>query len=175
MTVTQEPKDLVESAEPEPATQGCPCPSRRAVVSAVGVAGLAVALTACGGSDDGGGTDAGQDPTGGASEQPEEGASGGGGGGEELAKTSDIPEGGGAVFKDQGVVVVQPAAGQFKAYSSKCTHAGCAVKDVAGGTINCVCHGSKFSIEDGSVKGGPASKPLPAAQITVDGDSIKLG
>ncbi|MER7175607.1 Rieske (2Fe-2S) protein [Streptomyces mesophilus] len=172
MTVTQQPQHPVESAEPEAGTQWCGCPSRRTVVSAVGVAGLAVALTACGGSDDGGGSDEAQEPAGEASDQPTEG---GGGGGEELAKTADIPEGGGTVFKDQGVVVVQPSAGDFKAYSSKCTHAGCGVKDVSGGTINCVCHGSKFSIEDGSVKGGPAPKPLPAAQITVDGDSIKLG
>ncbi len=168
MTVTQEPRDLVETTEPEAGPQWCGCPSRRAVVSAVGVAGLAVALTACGGSDGGGDSDEAQEPAGQASDQPAEG------GGEVLAKTSDIPEGGGTVFKDQGVVVVKTKAGEFKAYSSKCTHAGCSVKDVAGGTINCPCHNSKFSIEDGSVKGGPAPKPLPTAEITVDGDSIKL-
>ncbi|MFI6939037.1 Rieske (2Fe-2S) protein [Streptomyces sp. NPDC050418] len=176
MTVTQETEDVVVEPAPPQAKAGCGCPSRRAVFSAVGAAGLTVALTACGGSDDGGGsdTDGGQEPAGEASDQPTEGASGGGGGGEELAKTSDIPEGGGTVFKDQGVVVVQPAPGDFKAYTSTCTHSGCTVKDVAGGTINCPCHGSKFSIEDGSVKGGPAPKPLPAKQIKVDGDTITL-
>jgi nitrite reductase/ring-hydroxylating ferredoxin subunit len=31
-----------------------------------------------------------------------------------------------------------------------------------------------FSIEDGSVQGGPASSPLSEVAITVDGDSIVL-
>ncbi|MFD6300465.1 Rieske (2Fe-2S) protein [Streptomyces sp. NPDC060235] len=145
-----------------------PGPARRTVVAAVGAAGLAVALTACGaddkasdsvGSGDGG--------SGGKS-------SGGGAGGTELAKTTDIPEGGGKVFADQGVVVTQPAAGTFKAFSSKCTHQGCAVKGIANGVITCPCHGSQFSATDGSVKKGPATSALAAASITVEGDSIKL-
>lgn len=88
------------------------------------------------------------------------------------AKTADIPEGGGKVVGD--VVVTQPTAGEFKAFSSKCTHAGCAVKEVADGVINCPCHGSKFDATDGSVKAGPATTPLAAASITVEGDSIRL-
>ncbi|TVL89847.1 Rieske (2Fe-2S) protein [Streptomyces sp. SAJ15] len=152
--------------------------TRRAVVTAVGAAGLAAALTACGddgGSDGGdsygGGTDTTRE-TGG--EQPA--ASGGstGGGGAELARTGDIPEGGGMIFKDEKVVVTQPTAGEFKAFSAVCTHQGCAVGDVSGGTINCPCHKSSFDIADGSVKGGPAPRPLPEARITVKGESITL-
>ncbi|MGW3625147.1 Rieske (2Fe-2S) protein [Streptomyces sp. NPDC000880] len=127
--------------------------TRRTVVAAVGGAGLTVALTACGGSDDGGQKAAGD-------------------AGKVLAKTADIPEGGGKVIGD--VVVTQPKAGEFKAFSSKCTHQGCAVKDVANGVINCPCHGSLFNAADGSVKQGPATSPLPPASITVDGDTIKL-
>jgi Rieske Fe-S protein len=134
--------------------------TRRTVVAAVGGAGLTVALTACGGSDDGGQKVA-DTPAGGA-----------GDGGKVLAKTADIPEGGGKVIGD--VVVTQPKAGEFKAFSSKCTHQGCAVKDVASGIINCPCHNSQFSAADGSVKKGPATSPLPPASISVDGDSIKL-
>ncbi|MGW4569480.1 Rieske (2Fe-2S) protein, partial [Streptomyces sp. NPDC004561] len=100
--------------------------------------------------------------------------SGGSAGGAALAKTSDIPEGGGKIFKEQGVVVTQPAAGTFKAFSSKCTHQGCAVGSVTGGAIVCPCHNSHFSVEDGSVKQGPATQPLPAAKITVSGDEIKM-
>ncbi|MGW7052376.1 Rieske (2Fe-2S) protein [Streptomyces sp. NPDC054887] len=145
---------------------------RRTVVTAVGAAGVAAALTACGGSD-------GDSPSGAVADKPVggEGAAGGGGGqggGAVLARTADIPEGGGKVFADQGVVVTQPTAGQFKAFSSKCTHQGCAVKDVADGMINCPCHGSMFDATDGSVKGGPAKQPLPAAAIKVEGDSITL-
>ncbi|WP_043681208.1 Rieske (2Fe-2S) protein [Streptomyces xylophagus] len=95
-------------------------------------------------------------------------------GGQELAKTSDIPVGGGKILKDQKVVVTQPKKDEFKAFSAICTHQGCTVSAVANGTINCPCHGSKFHIADGSVAGGPAPKPLPAEQITVEGNSIRL-
>jgi Rieske Fe-S protein len=151
-----------------------PTPARRTVVAAVGAAGLAVALTACGSGDDSSdsssSTQAGANASGGGSSS----SSGSGSGGTVLAKTSDIPEGGGKIFKDQGVVVTQPTAGTYKAFSSKCTHAGCAVGSVADGVIHCPCHNSEFSVEDGSVKKGPATKALPAEQITVSGDSITL-
>ncbi|MBI0381171.1 Rieske (2Fe-2S) protein [Streptomyces rhizosphaericus] len=155
--------------------------TRRAVVTAAGAAGLAATLAACGKDDDGGsgggGADSAQDaggaqPSQSASQSAEGGGQSGGGGGMELAKTSQIPEGGGMVFKDHKVVVTQPKAGDFKAFSSICTHQGCSVGDVSGGTINCPCHQSKFDITDGSVKGGPAQKPLPGAQIKVQGSSI---
>ena len=151
-------------------------PARRTVVAAVGAAGLAVALTACGSDDSSSGssdTQAGANASGGDS-----GASGsassGSGGGTALAKTSDIPEGGGKIFKDQGVVVTQPKAGTYKAFSSKCTHQGCAVSEISNGVIICPCHKSEFSVTDGSVKKGPATQPLPAEKITVSGDSITL-
>ncbi|MFE2419913.1 Rieske (2Fe-2S) protein [Streptomyces hokutonensis] len=95
-------------------------------------------------------------------------------GGQELAKTADIPVGGGKILKAQKVVVTQPKKDEFKAFSAVCTHQGCTVSTIANGTINCPCHGSKFNIADGTVAGGPAPKPLPAEQITVEGNSIHL-
>ncbi|MFK0152630.1 Rieske (2Fe-2S) protein [Streptomyces sp. NPDC090499] len=95
--------------------------------------------------------------------------------GKALAQTSDIPEGGGTIFKDQKIVVTQPAKGEFKAFSAICTHMGCTVAKVADGTIDCPCHGSKFHIADGSVAHGPATRPLPAESITVSGNSITMG
>ena len=91
-----------------------------------------------------------------------------------LGKTSEIPVGGGKIFAPERVVVTQPTKGTFKAFSSICTHQSCPVASVANGTINCDCHGSKYSITDGSVKNGPAPRPLPPEQITVSGDSITL-
>lgn len=91
-----------------------------------------------------------------------------------LTTTSDIPEGGGKVFGDKKVVVTQPTAGDFKAFSAVCTHQGCAVKSVQEGVIHCPCHNSNFSIADGSVKSGPATKALPSVPIKVSGDSITL-
>ncbi|MFC7584124.1 Rieske (2Fe-2S) protein [Nonomuraea antimicrobica] len=91
-----------------------------------------------------------------------------------LADTSDIPEGGGKVFKNEKIVVTQPTAGEFKAFTAVCTHQGCTVATVSNQTINCPCHGSKFNIADGSVANGPASSPLEEKQIEVDGDKIRL-
>lgn len=94
---------------------------------------------------------------------------------EELAKTSDIPVGGGKVLKDKKIVVTQPEEGDFKAFSSVCTHSGCIVSAVSDSTINCACHGSKYRVADASVADGPAPRPLPPQNITVTGNSITLG
>ncbi|OIJ84789.1 Rieske (2Fe-2S) protein [Streptomyces colonosanans] len=155
-------------------------PSRRTVVAAAGMTGLAVALTACGGSNGQASSNSQASPSSpsspkNSSASPGERDSGAAGsGGRVLAKTSDIPEGGGKIFADEGVVVTQPSKGRFKAFSSKCTHQGCAVTSIANGVIVCPCHRSEFSVADGSVETGPAPEPLPAANITVDGDSIRL-
>ncbi|MFF8387262.1 Rieske (2Fe-2S) protein [Streptomyces kanasensis] len=148
--------------------------ARRTVVAAAGGAGLAAALTACAGSDDGGSAAPPAAPPAGSGPAQDAGGGAAGGAGQVLARTSDIPEGGGRVFGDRGVVVTQPKAGEFRAFSAMCTHRGCAVGDVTDGVINCPCHGSRFDAADGSVKAGPATEPLPAARITVEGDSIKL-
>jgi Rieske Fe-S protein len=89
-----------------------------------------------------------------------------------IAKTADVPVGSGLIVDK--VVVTQPTAGVFKGFSSTCTHKGCTVDKIADGTIDCPCHGSKFNL-DGTVAKGPAQKPLPAENITVQGDSIILG
>jgi Rieske Fe-S protein len=146
-------------------------PSRRTALAAVGAAGLAVALTACSSSDDSSSDSSGSSDT---SSSSGSSTAQGDAGGTELAKTSDIPEGGGKIFASQGVVVTQPTAGTYKAFSSKCTHQGCAVSGISNGVITCPCHKSEFSATDGSVKKGPATQPLPAEKITVSGDSITL-
>jgi Rieske Fe-S protein len=50
---------------------------------------------------------------------------------------------------------------------------GCTVGSVSD-TINCPCHGSMFSIEDGSVVGGPAPSGLATKDLVVEGGSINL-
>ncbi|MEV8585302.1 Rieske (2Fe-2S) protein [Streptomyces sp. NPDC051180] len=131
--------------------------ARRTVVAAAGSAGLAAALAACGGGADDKNT---------AADTPTDAP---------LAKTGDIPVGGGKVLADRGLVITQPKAGEFKAFSSKCTHAGCAVGAVEGGAIVCPCHQSHFDVSDGSVKSGPATAPLPPMPIQVVGEEISLG
>jgi len=152
-----------------------PPTSRRSVLAAAGAVSLAAALTACGDSDDGSGH--GGDTGSGGQSAPEQSApagNGSGDGGRELARASEIPEGGGVVFKEQKVVVTQPSAGRYEAFSAVCTHQGCLVSSVADGAIVCGCHNSRFDIADGSVRGGPATQPLPRTDVTVEGGSVRL-
>lgn len=135
----------------------------RGVVAGGAVLAAGSALAACG--SDPAASNASVEPS-----TPDAGS--GGDGGEVLVSAQKVPEGGGIILDALEVVVTQPTAGQFVAFSSICTHQGCSVAEVTDGTINCPCHGSKFSVEDGSVVAGPAPAPLPAIAVTVDGKSV---
>lgn len=134
-----------------------PRPTRRILFHGLGALGIAVALAGCG-SDNTGSTEPAPDQSGGSGS-----GSGSGSAGTELAKTSQVPVGGGVILTEQNVVVTQPTKGTFECFSAICTHAGCQVASVAAGTINCPCHGSQFSVQDGSNVVGPAG--LPAGSI----------
>ncbi|MGH3663826.1 MAG: Rieske (2Fe-2S) protein [Micromonosporaceae bacterium] len=144
--------------------------NRRTVLLGAGAIGASGALAACGTDEPGAGSGNAKEPA----EKTPKAGSGDQGGGEALAKVSDVPVGGGVVFKDQKVVVTQPAKGEIKGFSAICTHKGCTVEDVADGTINCACHGSKFDAANGDVKHGPATRKLPAKQVKVEGGEVFL-
>jgi nitrite reductase/ring-hydroxylating ferredoxin subunit len=91
-----------------------------------------------------------------------------------IGKTSEVPVGSGRIYQAEKVVVTQPTEGEFKAFSSICTHRQCPVTKIEGKNISCTCHGSKFSIADGSVTGGPAQNPLEEFQVTVAGEAITV-
>ena len=147
---------------------------RGALTGAMGLGvGLPV-LAACSGDD---GTTSASDPTT-ASPTPTDPPSGSASATSEaptggFASTTDIPVGGGGVFEEQKVVVTQPTAGEFKGFSIVCTHSGCPVNQVTD-EIMCPCHGSRFSLTDGSPTAGPAPSPLAPVELVVDGDSISL-
>lgn len=131
--------------------------SRRMLLRGLTVGGVALPLlSACGG----------------ASGSPSGQASSGSGG--SAVTTADVPVGGGTVLQNQQVVVTQPAKGDFKAFSAICTHQGCTVTGVQSGEIVCPCHGSHFSIKDGSPVSGPAQAPLAAKKVSVEGDKITV-
>jgi nitrite reductase/ring-hydroxylating ferredoxin subunit len=142
-----------------------PLLSRRRALTGAAAGGLALPiLSACGGGGAAGGTTNG-------------GKSSSGG----LVAKADVPLGGGVILGDQNVVVTQPSKGTFEGFSATCTHQGCILASVAGGTINCGCHGSQFSITDGSNVAGPSGSPagsvapLPKVAVRAKGAEIVLG
>lgn len=92
--------------------------------------------------------------------------------GKAVGLASKIPVGGGVIFAKAAVVVTQPTAGEYKAFTANCTHEKCLLADVSDGTINCACHGGKFSITDGSAVQFPAIDPLTAKTVTVAGGKL---
>jgi nitrite reductase/ring-hydroxylating ferredoxin subunit len=91
-----------------------------------------------------------------------------------LAQLDEIPIGGGKLFAAQGVVLSRPESDRVRAFSTVCTHQGCAVATIADGTINCPCHGSRFAVADGTVVAGPARRALAELRVTVDNNAILL-
>ncbi len=148
---------MTSTTAPQPVeTSG---PTRRQVLVTSGVVVAAAAVTAaCGAAADG------DEPAG----SPAATAAG------TTLSTADVPEGGGKILREVQVVVTQPEAGVYKAFSAVCTHEGCLVASVAQGAISCPCHGAQYSTSDGSVLGGPAPAPLAAVPLTVSGDTITL-
>jgi len=82
--------------------------------------------------------------------------------GEELIKSARVPVAGGVKVGSRlgQILVVQPTAGVFAAFSVICNHAGCAVSQVTASAIICPCHGSEFSTANGAVSKGPATQAL---------------
>ena len=167
-----EPSDAASS---DPAAS-VPASRRRTVLACAGAACAAV-LAGCSKYNSNNGGIAGSQPAAPSSSSASSAAPAGSGSGAAaapaaLASTSDIPVGGGKILATQKIVLTQPKSGEFHGFSAVCTHAGCTVGSVSGGTINCPCHGSRFNISTGAVVNGPATSPLPAVNIKVQGTSI---
>ncbi len=133
-----------------------PCLDRRSALAAVAVAGVGVPfLAACG--DDSSSSKASSSPS-----------------GTVLTSTEAVPVGGGVILEDENVVVVQPEAGEYKAFSSVCPHQGCQVSEIKDSEVICHCHGSHFALDDGAPITGPANQPLDEVAITVSGKEIRV-
>lgn len=74
---------------------------------------------------------------------------------------------------DEPVLLWRSADG-YGAASVVCTHRGCEVEYNGGeNTLDCPCHGSRFNA-DGSVKTGPAKKPLRSYEVEARMDRLRL-
>ena len=162
--------EVMQQTEQPDAPLAPPGTSRRSVLGAAVAVGAVGVVAACGG---GGEAKAPAASTSAASTEPSTASSSpAADGGEALTSTADVPVGSGVILADAKVVVTQPKAGTFKAFSSTCTHMNCQVTSISDGRIACPCHGSSYSIADGSVEGGPAPRPLPKVAIKVEGDEV---
>ncbi|MGW6691257.1 Rieske 2Fe-2S domain-containing protein [Streptomyces sp. NPDC054961] len=93
----------------------------------------------------------------------------------ELGAAADVPVGGAKLFREGKVVVSCAEAGQYKAFSAKCTHAGCVLDKIVDGEGSCPCHGSRFDVTTGKVLRGPATDPLPEVPVKAEGGKLIAG
>lgn len=140
------------------------CPSRRTVFQGLlalgGVALVPGVLTACSSGD-------------GASGSGETTSESGGG----SIPAADVAVGTAVVVElgGQRVVVAQPNEGEYVAFSARCTHEGTDVEARDGLELTCPNHGSKYDAADGAaVLQGPATSPLRALDVTLDGEQLVI-
>lgn len=132
--------------------------SRRAFVTNGGVAALAVgtlALAGCGSE-----SPATPDSTGGL--EP----------GTVVLPLSELAVGATAAVRVEGIGMLLNRTGEdaVVAFSSVCTHQGCAVE----ASFRCPCHGSRYDSETGTNLAGPARSPLPVIEVAIVDGSIVI-
>ena len=86
---------------------------------------------------------------------------------------SDLPEEG-IIELPETPILLARFKGVLTALESTCTHKACNVAfgEILGSDIVCPCHGSKFDLITGEVKGGPATMPLKKHNVRILGDDI---
>lgn len=65
---------------------------------------------------------------------------------------------------------------EFFAIHDRCSHRGCSLSDgsLDGDQVVCACHGSRFDVRNGAVKGGPATAAQPAFQVRTNDGRIEV-
>lgn len=94
-----------------------------------------------------------------------------------IANVSDVPVNSSVVFSypdqyAQGILINLPGRG-LVAYSDVCTHLSCAVLyEPDQQRLHCPCHEGLFDASTGNVLAGPPTRPLPAINIELRGDTV---
>src|SRR5699024_4177753 len=91
-----------------------------------------------------------------------------------LGPSDEVQVGSARIYTDANIVVSRPDRDELVGFSAVCTHAGCIVGEVMEDTITCPCHGSAFSIDDGSVVNGPATEPLPRVEVVDENGTLRV-
>lgn len=85
----------------------------------------------------------------------------------DLGVASAYPPGSRTPVAKAQAIIIHSEQG-FSALSLVCPHLGCTVNVNKDG-FACPCHGSRFQL-DGSLRNGPAARPLTALQVEVNTD-----
>lgn len=145
--------------------------TRREALGAAALVGVCAPLLAACGAGSSAGTTTG---TTGGSTSGSGATTSGGTGGLTLA-ASEVPVGGASFeLARQGVIVTQPTAGTYEAFSNVCPHQQQMVSQTIGDQLVCPFHGSRFSMADGSVLGGPAPSGLQKFAVTEKSGTLHI-
>lgn len=151
-----------------------PVHTRRRVLCGLSLALLApTVIAACGSDDDDTSSDS---PTAGGTTTPSPTTGTAAPSASGLVALADVPVGGGTIVDgpDGPVLVVQPAAGQVKAFTAICTHEGTELPAPEDGVVTCPKHFSEFDPATGAVLRGPAMDALSVVNVRLDGDQVVL-
>jgi Rieske Fe-S protein len=70
--------------------------------------------------------------------------------------------------RNDPAVLVRSAEGEYRAYSRKCSHAGCSVEvDAPRHCLSCPCHRGAYDMRNGYVMFGPPRRPLDGIVLQV--------
>ncbi|HEX8510406.1 MAG TPA: Rieske 2Fe-2S domain-containing protein [Propionibacteriaceae bacterium] len=94
------------------------------------------------------------------------------------AQESEVTEGDLTMGAVNGVplVLTRLAGGRIVAYADRCSHRGGPLHEgqLVDDCIECPWHQSRFSVEDGAVMQGPATRPQPAYEVRVQNERVEV-
>ena len=96
----------------------------------------------------------------------------------DVAAEADLPEAGRPICVTAGEVPILliRREGRIEAVSNTCPHLGGPLHEgkIEGDTVTCPWHGSVFRLSDGKLRHGPATEPLMAYEVKVEGGRVLL-